>query len=438
MALVVRNGRSSLPPLLAVLVLLAIVMSLAGLAPAVAGEPAPRIDWTRHLDRLGIEFPASVAVNGDGGIFVTGAAPVDRNGAQAIRVLRFDSRRHLLWRRTIPGLWGYRSAAATTPDNALVLAAGTVVGESRNASYQALVLRLAPSGGVAWGRPIRGQGARWPAAVAVRPDGTIFVAGTFASPAAPDDPGVRTPWFLSELEPDGSSMHTTIYRSKDWDDRPTSLAITDSGEVYVGLRSLPADRPAFSFTGPPSSFGVAKIAADGTREWVRRIDGDRWGQDRWQAAANDIALTPDGGVVAAGEAGYGTDANPVTSEIQLVLASFGADGRVGWFRRQGGRYYDSASSLVRLADGRLIVAGGTYHGRWQVNAANVLLATFTPDGRRETWRSLGAAGFVPSALALGADYDVYLTTRFSAGNPRRVPVRPVLVRLDVPRPTVTP
>ncbi|HEU4387864.1 MAG TPA: delta-60 repeat domain-containing protein [Blastocatellia bacterium] len=214
-------------------------------------------------------------------------------------------------------------------------------------------------------------------AVALQPDGRIVVAGsTFSIRTINDFAVVRyeSDGKLDETFGPGGKVITDFSNTNDLG---TAVAIQPDGRIMVAGA---ADDP----NGTAFDFALARYNADGsldhrfgsggkvTTDFVGGLD-----------AASDVALQPDGRIVAAGFATFGriptgSDFAVARYEVNGALdRSFGAGGQVMTDIAGG---FDSGSALAIQADGRLVVAGGTGLVQTSVDFALVrYAATGGPD-----------------------------------------------------------
>lgn len=166
-------------------------------------------------------------------------------------------------------------------------------------------------------------------------------------------------------------------------DFPATVALQPDGKVVVGRRNESAS----------DDFSVLRFNADGSLD--ASFDGDgRTSLDYpgIKGTTHVVLLQPDGKIVAAGTA-RNTAVNEGTNfglarynPDGSVDPSFGVEGVV--IHDLGGR--NEISSIVQLADGRLVVAGSTDRGTGACD--DMAFAGFTADGRLD--ESFGTEGEV--------------------------------------------
>ena len=165
----------------------------AGRLDLADGDPV----WTRTLNRSAMDAATSVALASDGGVLVAASTAGGGFGRDDIWLIRLSAQGTTDWTRTLGG------DGADTPwslaalgDGGLVVAAST---QSRGAgSADAWLLNLDRDGAVRWQRTYGGELWDWPGQVAVRPDGSLLMAGYTTSLGA----GYEDVWVL-RLDADG-------------------------------------------------------------------------------------------------------------------------------------------------------------------------------------------------------------------------------------------
>ncbi len=225
------------------------------------------------------------------------------------------------------------------------------------------------SGTVLWSDIVDGTGSGLPdggTAVAIGPDGMIFVAGTI-------DTGTETlsKVWLRSYTSDGSATWTEI-RNADGDLDTADVRFLDTGELVVGavydepaanrvpaiFAYTPAGTPQWDFIHTQSRNSISLAAAPGgfialasdanQAAWLRRFEAG--GIATWTETAplmlddGDIASFPDGGFVIAGEMGS-----------DVWVRRFTPEGEELW--TQMFDEYGDVSGIVVTASEEIVVAG---------------------------------------------------------------------------------
>jgi uncharacterized delta-60 repeat protein len=319
-------------------------LSLAAPGPAAALSPAWTRTWNGDLD--GDDAGRGVALGADGSVYVAGEVEIAAEGGNAA-LRKYSPAGARLWTRTYNGPGNdYDTAAgvAVAPDGSVYLAGHTW---SRDYS-DILVQKYSPAGVPIWSQTIDVAGGDDVGnAVAVGPDGSVYVAGSTGSDL-----------LLQKLSEGGAPAWTRTIAGA----TARGVATDGDGSVYVA-----------GTTG--ESFLLVKYSDAGDTLWTRTHDGISGGCA--------VAVGPDHSVVAVGFA------RVTNGHDYLLVRKYDADGNLAWSRITPagsslyGYAYGNAVAVSRT--GRIFVAGSfELYGK----PSHIILRSFQPGGA-----SLGAATF---------------------------------------------
>jgi hypothetical protein len=323
-------------------------MEFAGSAQRASGmgdlfvasySPEGDESWVRRLGGPRWELAASLAVDISGDILVAGA--FEHTLLVADQVLESEGEADAFAVRLAPDgshIWSFRlggrgwdEASAITVDaegNAVVAGAltgalaGTLTGTLTGASTgqergHGFVARYSAEGKPLWNQRFTGTATDRALAVAATPGGAIVVAGTFAG--AVDLGGERLDSagkhdiFLASYDQDGRHLWSRRYGGSQGDcaraitvDRNGDFVVAGSisGEVSLGGDTLRA--------GHLDMF-VARYSATGEHLWSHSFAGAG-------AGTRSVAITADGGVVAAGSFPHSLDFGGIGPGNSLMSA----------------------------------------------------------------------------------------------------------------------
>jgi uncharacterized delta-60 repeat protein len=165
------------------------------------------------------------------------------------------------------------------------------------------------------------------------------------------------------------------------DDGATAVAIQPNGRIVVA---------GITDSGGAANFALARYLANGAPDNSFDGDGLREIQFGGLEAATDLAIQPDGGIVAVGLSNAGGEFDVAVARLTSAGAldpSFSADGRLTTDLGN----FDAANAVALQADGRIVVsgtAGGAAAGRFA-------LIRYQPSGDLDP--SFGAGGAVLSS-----------------------------------------
>jgi uncharacterized delta-60 repeat protein len=236
-------------------------------------------------------------------------------------------------------------------------------------------------------------------AVAIQPDARIVVAGATAGASGTGELAVARYETDGSLDPTfgGDGIVTTAIRGGHGDEA-RSVAIQPNGRIVV------------AGTDSWERFAVARYRPDGTLDTSFSGDGIvRTNFTPGDDVAWDVAIQPDGKIVAVGAAGFGQQGFQLARYRRdgTLDATFGDAGKVVT------RYHGANARAVALQpNGRILVAG--------YNMRGLALARYRPDGRLDrSFSRNGTIGRVWGIFALavalqpdgrivvGGDYDIF-------------------------------
>ena len=162
------------------------------------------------------------------------------------------------------------------------------------------------------------------------------------------------------------------------DDSANAVAIGPDGHVYVAGKTFSPNWVSLANSGTANAGNAAgflvKLTASGAHVWSSYLNGSNGDEVTAMRAQN--AATPAGTVLFLGGATASADFLPSALDSLGTAYAGGTDGfvarvtdtntafRVDWRRFTGGASADRISSLDLLADGRLIAGGTTASGGW--------------------------------------------------------------------------
>jgi len=228
-------------------------------------------------------------------------------------------------------------------------------------------------------------------AVAVQPDGKIVVAGGTAAG------GFALARYVPDGSPDPSfgdagrvETHITSSASANAD----AVALQPDGKIVVaGSSVIPDTENVSEFAlarynpdgSPDTSFGT-----DGITKTFIPVQGSPA-----RAAASALAVLPGGEILAGGTAGWDNDA--ITPQTSLfALARYRADGSLDTAFGDGGTVQTSfdgnlvLDEMAVLPDGKIVAAGGAYGIGHGDDTTRMVIVRYSPDGSLDsTFGNLG-------------------------------------------------
>lgn len=267
-----------------------------------------------------------------------------------------------IWARGLGGP-GRERATGVAPDRGgTVYAVGQVEGQSTlgsvrltSAGPDALVASLDRNGQVTWAHALGGPGADEARAVAILPEGDVFVIGSFSG-TADYDPGPGrtelasaggTDVFVLRLTPRGELVWARRLGGSQADSG-SDITVDAKGLTVAGSfqGTLEAGPSRLTSAGKSDGF-VARLDLAGTPQWALRIGGPQDDDVR------SLAVEANGEAWVAGsfedKATVGLEGGPAlesSGKSDGFLARLGPDGKVLWNGRIGGKGEDAITAVA--------------------------------------------------------------------------------------------
>jgi hypothetical protein len=276
------------------------------------------------------------------------------------------------------------------------------------------VVKLDPEGSRLWSKQFGGPGVRqYVHGLAADAEGNVLVSGLFEetidfgggllTSAGGDDV------FVAKLDAEGNHLWSKRFGGAG-DDYATRLALDENGDIiFTG-----GFQQAIDFGGGPipsvSTYDifVAKLDGDGVHLWSHSFGGPD------EQAGEDVAFTPDGGVVVTGFLrGSATFGNTVLSSAggdDIFFLRLNSQGNPLWSRRYGSQGQDVGITLTVDGAGDVLltgVIGGTvdFGGGPLASAGglDVFLAKFGSGGNPLWTKRFGDSGYYQVGVCTAAD-----------------------------------
>lgn len=317
------------------------------------------------------------------GLFVSGLLTEAR--AQSFREVR--------WQATLGGSQNdIASTVAAMPDGGVAVAgvSQSADGDVRQnmGSNDLWVVRLDTTGRTRWSRTLGGSYNESIGGLAATPDGGLVVVGSTAS----EDGDIRNnlgndDYWVVKLDGEGQISWTRTFGGKE-SEGASAVAVSARGEIFVAGSSASPDRPGGESKGD-FDFWILKLSPSGQLLWSKGLGGSS------NDGAKALALTPDGGVVAAGFS-FSTDLQVENNHggMDFWVAKLTGDGALTWTRTLGGSGPDMATGVAALTDGSVVVTGVTASGDGDVSgnhgSDDYWVVRLSPAGKMIWQRPLGS------------------------------------------------
>lgn len=286
------------------------------------------------------------------------------------------------WAKTFGGIWTDEAASIQMTDDDGFILAGHTFSFVANPGYEdAWILKLGSHGEVEWEKTF--GGALWDSIHSIQQtaDGGYVAAGIHYPPG-----GSQEAWVL-KLNGNGQVDWQYAYGRDFFSDGAWSVQQTsDHGFIVLGWTqsyALGGERGAWVF----------KLSENGSLEWQKFFDGDRWD------ALFSAVQTADGGYILAGGS-YALSPDPWFSDVWVIKLF--PDGSVDWQKTFGGNANDVAYAVQQTADGGFILASWT--GSFGSGGGDIWILRLNESGSLLWQKSYGGEwSDVPSSLKVTAD-----------------------------------
>lgn len=333
------------------------------------------------------DFATAIAVDNQGGVYVTGVSYTGDFGADYATV-RYDAatgREDWVSRYSMGGVFGEPFIAVDNQGSVFIT--GTTY-NSMTGYDIATVRYSATTGEQLWDRQHNkaGNGYDWATAIAVDSQGSVYVTGYSGSTYNNSD--------FTTIRYDvatGEQKWLRYYNEADnTRDQPAGIAVDNQGDVYVTGTSQTGESPYALTT-------IHYEADTGNLKWVSTYRGKEEG---W-AEAEGIAVDNKGGVLVTG-----FNAARETGPDIVVIRYEATTGEKDWEQRFNsfGSQSDYGIAVAVDAAGNAYVTGISDNHNFNVGQANIVTIKYSPTGE-ELWVSVYDGGLNNQVRAIAVDNE---------------------------------
>lgn len=372
-------------------------------SPTAAAASPLRPAWTRYFGGNDHEEANAVAVGPDGSVYVTGYTlsrtfspgkrpDPDQGKLADIFIVKYDAFGRYQWghvhgadRKDVG------NAVAVAPDGSVYVAGSVqnedVDGQENSGGSDALLMKYSPDGQRVWTRLWGAAENDAAYALAAAADGTVYVTGHIGSLDG------TTP-FLAAFDADGRQI------------------VNVRVPAATSLEAISVDEDAVLAAGTADDESVLiRFGRDGVLHWRREF-----GRNQSDRAAG-IAVAS-GAVFVGGRSAESRDtADRTTLDTDIFLARFSNAGTTHWIR-----YFDRDDDEEATAGrhGGLVAAGGSriyvLGVRGDVRSARGTIIAYSLDGRYLGAVDLGPS--YPGGVAAAPDGSIYVTNVYTFDSPQ--------------------
>lgn len=340
--------------------------------PAVTSAPLRRDGdfWTDHDADEPFHLGTAISTDAAGRVHVAGlSTSADRPGLRAT-VARLLPDGAYAWSRTCTGSGALSEPHITVgPEGAVAVAltfqgqldcgAGPIAAAGGDDDFDAVVLRLDPTGRLLWLRSLSDIGPQIVASVAFDPWGGVVLAGSFegtidlgGSPLAAES---ERDVLLARLDPDGDLVWQKRFGTTGHN-FGVDVDVAPSGRIALLARSdAGLDLGTGELTCPRPSTFVAGFDLAGHPIWSRKLSGTG------EVLASDLAVLQADRVVVTGaftgDADLGTGILRSAGGSDIFVVKLGPSGEAVWSSRFGDQAEQAAFQIAGGPGGRVALTG---------------------------------------------------------------------------------
>lgn len=365
--------------------------TVAPMAPSTTAIPASSMDWTTTFKKSNNDIFVDSAATSDGGAvfvgitFASNSSSIDDGGVSSALIVKYNKNGKVDWFKIIGSSKTTQFEAVDVLSDGSIVAVGFTMAESLEGAgefkcpgtVEGIIARFSSKGDLIGNIKILG-GSTDDIVYAVKatPDGGYIIGGKSDSVDGDMD-GLNTPnarkCFVYKCNADGTIAWRSVLNSKlglavrdiEINDAGCVYAAVDcAGEAFYGTNSLSGTKGNVSKTTI-----ILKLSASGNLEWHRTIYGTG------MTSLLSLAISDDGGCVAAGQYASGRNGNdsgtfegihnagsPGTADGMLVkfdpTGDENGEGVIGWTCPLRGFETEQITDIVKI-NGGFAVSGFT-------------------------------------------------------------------------------
>ncbi|MFQ5872223.1 MAG: SBBP repeat-containing protein [Dehalococcoidia bacterium] len=386
------------------------------LAPAPRTTPTATyrvvVIWVRQFGSAVDDGAWAVAVDQVGNVYVAGSTQGAMEGQTALGEAdaflgKYEPGGEELWTRQFgsSGLDIVPSVAIDGQGNVYVAGhtAASLPGQLSAGGGDAFLRKYDPLGQKLWTRQFGSPRLDKASALAVDFEGNVYVVGETEGALKGHTSSGRVDAFLRKYNPEGLELWTRQFGSANAD-AASSIALDQQLNIYVAGFTEGA-LPGQVNAGLVDAF-LAKYDSQGREVWTRQFGS------RHLDLASGVAVDLEGNIFVAGGTLGVLDGQTTAGEGDAFVRRYNASGDELWTRQFGSPASDVASSAAIDDEGNIYAAGmtlGGLPGNETAGESDAFLRKYSPEGAELlTWQFGSVADDMARSVTVGAGGTVYL------------------------------
>jgi hypothetical protein len=238
-------------------------------------DAAGAVVWTRQFGTSSDDYATSIAVDGDGNVYVAGdtlgALAGSNAGSQDSYLRKLDKSGTTLWTRQFGSQGPEQLGTVALDSSGHAYVSGSTYPTGNQSSGDPYVRKFDASGGTVWAKQFGGADEDEAEAVAVDATGNVYVVG-WTYDLIPESKVGSWDAFVRKLDASGNPLWTRVFGTSDPDVIEVA-AVDGEGNLYVAGST--GNALAGASFGSQDAF-VRKYDPAGATLWTRQIGTSGW------------------------------------------------------------------------------------------------------------------------------------------------------------------
>jgi hypothetical protein len=348
------------------------------------------IEWIEQLGSSNIDYSVDVAVAGDSSVYIIGDTKGNLGGTNAgsddIWLAKYDSEQNQVWVKQLGTASADQSKSVAVDGDGNIYVTGITQGSLEEGATNAggkdaWVAKYDAEGNLVWLKQLGTASDEESLGLAVDNSGSVYLSGYTKGILEGVNPGGKDAW-VAKYDTDGNQVWLNQFGT-DSDDASTAIGVDGDGNVY--LTGTTEGTLGVSNFGSRDSWVAKYDPSNGTQVWIKQLGSS--GLDD----AKDITVGTDG--LYLGGSTNGNLGGRQVGNWDAWLVKYDLDGKQLWKQQIGTEDYDDGYGIGLDGDGNILITGRTLDNfaGTSIGLDDAWLAEFDADGNQ---LSLGDEEFI--------------------------------------------